>query len=66
MLPFKLQKQMQGTTPLYTYREVVELVAFALIDRNSREDGPIESFKDKYPDVFDQKCIEADRMISIS
>lgn len=65
MLPFSLRKQLESTTRLYTYKDVVELVAFALTPSRLYGDT-IESFQAKYPDVFDMKIIEADRLISYS
>ena len=66
MLPFRLQKQLASDNKLYTYKDVVELVAFALIPESSRESTNIDAFKEKYLDVFENKMITADRLISYS
>lgn len=66
MLPYKLEKQLESTDLLYSYKDVVELVAFALIAPKVREGETIESLKDKYPDVFDMKIIAAHDLISYS
>ena len=65
MLPFHLEKQLKSDTKLYTYKDVVELVAFALTP-GRLEGDTIESFQSKYPDIFDHKMIEAHRLISYS
>lgn len=64
-LPFDIAKSMKSETRLYTYKDVIELVAFALI-KDKAEGETIESFQTKYPDVFDLKIIEAHRLISYS
>lgn len=64
MLPYKLEKALASPNKLYTYKEVVELVAWALLPIEARNNHNIEDFKKKYPDVFDHKIIEADRIIS--
>lgn len=66
MLPHNLKVSIESTTKLYTYGDVAQLVAFALIPANVREGRTIEYFKERYPDVFDQKIIDADRLISFS
>lgn len=66
MLPYRLEKSLRTDTMLYSYKDVVELVAWALIPDKSRENYSIDSFKENYPDVFDQKMVEADRLISSS
>jgi hypothetical protein len=66
MLPYKLEKALNSENLLYSYKDVVELVAFALIPEKSRKDLTIDSFKAQYPDVFDHKMIDADQLISYS
>lgn len=64
MLPYNLEKQMKNPTKLYSYGEVVELVAWALVNPLLRNESNIDKYKEQHPDIFDQKCIEADRLIS--
>jgi hypothetical protein len=66
MIPYNLQKQLDNSNPLYSYKDVVELVAFALIPERTRENYTIGTFQENFPDVFDTKMIEADHLISYS
>jgi hypothetical protein len=65
-LPFKLEKDLKDQKPLYSYKDVVELVAWALVPLALREKFTLESFKDAYPDVWDHKMIDAATLISYS
>ena len=64
MLPYKLMKDLESTKPLYTYKDVIELVAWALVPPDIRGKVTVEEFVRQYPDVFDQKMIDADFLIS--
>lgn len=66
MLPFDLERQMNKDTLLYTFKDVLELMAWASIPEDTREGYTIESFKETYPDVFDGKIIIANRILSYS
>jgi len=63
MLPFDLEKNMNKDTKLYTFRDVLELMAWASISEDARESYTIDTFKETYPDVFDKKIIEANRIL---
>jgi len=63
MLPFDLEKQMEKGTLLYTFKDMLELMAWASLPEDTREGYTIEYFKETYPDVFDKKIIEANRIL---
>ena len=49
--------------PLYTYTEVLELMAFAALPEATREKYTIDTFKTTFPDVFNGKKALAERIL---